>query len=407
MGCKRLKQAVFCYLLLTAPLFAFTYQGRLYDDGSPAQGAYDLYFTLYDAAEGGHAVTSTFDVPGTVMVNGYFTVNLNFSKVPSVYNGQTRWLEIAMRKKGTTDPLKTLSPRTSLSRVPYAERAQTADRLEPLAFLTDHIVKVEIEGQDALYFHYFNVFEKRVEVIATSTGKLPGPVQLGDIELRGFANRGTFFYDWLLRCETYVIAVERKNIRLSVLDRKGAIREQWEFDGCFPWRVQYDYDPALGAVVQTVVLKAATATRPARMIGQDGGSWYPGPQPMVTGPFIIRPEGLEPQTFEAFNAIGLEATVIHSSDPHSGLDLLQVSPLDATFTRTAVNDPDMTSWFGTILTQQAAPKAVGFSFDREGEPLIRGSLLQSWPCAIKSYFDPVSGQMKESIKLVVPEMDME
>jgi hypothetical protein len=32
---------------------AFTYQGRLQDGGSPAGGAYDLRFVLYDAAAGG------------------------------------------------------------------------------------------------------------------------------------------------------------------------------------------------------------------------------------------------------------------------------------------------------------------------------------------------------------------
>jgi hypothetical protein len=401
------KQVVFCFLLATAELFAFTYQGRLYDAGSPAQGSYDLYFTLYDAVEAGNAVTDVYSMPGVSLVNGYFTANLAFPAAETVYNGQARWLQIAMRQSGTGNPLTILSPRTGLSAVPYAERAHSADRLEPLAFLTDHIVKAEIEGEDALYFHYFNVFEKRVEVMTTSTGKTPGPVRLGDIELRGFADRGTFFYAWLLRCETSLYAVERKNIRLSVLDRNGIIQEQWQFDGCFPMRVQYDYDAALGAAVQTVVLKPAVATRLAESIGRNDEEWYPGPQPLVTGPFIIRPDGLEAQTFDSFNSIGLLGTLVVDPDPHTHTVYLEVSPLDAVFTRTAVEDPEMAGWFGTVLGGQAELKTVGFSFDRHGEPLIRGHLLQAWPCAIQSSFDPVSQHMKESIKLVVPEMDME
>lgn len=407
MNREQFRHILFCLVLSTAPLFAFTYQGRLYDDGSPAQGTYDMTFTLYDAVEAGNAVTDVYSMPGVSLENGYFTVNLAFPAAQSLYNGQARWLQVAMRQAGTGDPLTTLSPRTPLAAAPYAERAHSADRLEPLAFLSDHIVKAEIEGEDALYFHYFNVFEKRVEVISTSSGKIPGPVRPGDIELRGFADRGTFFYDWLLRCETSLYAVERKTIRLSVLDRKGIIQEQWQFDGCYPMRVQYDYDAALGAAVQTVVLKPTVATRLAESIGRNDEKWYPGPQPIVTGPFVIRPDGLEPQTFDAFQSIGLKATVIQSSDPHFPVASLEVSPLDAVFTRTAVNDPDMAGWFGTVEIGQAEFKTVGFSFDRHGEPLVRGHLLQAWPCAVQSFYDPASKKTRESIQLVVQDMDME
>ena len=38
------------------PCTAFTYQGRLFDGGSPANGLYDLRFTNYDAATDGNAL---------------------------------------------------------------------------------------------------------------------------------------------------------------------------------------------------------------------------------------------------------------------------------------------------------------------------------------------------------------
>jgi hypothetical protein len=38
------------------PCTVFTYQGRLSDSGSPGNGLYDLQFTNYDAATGGHAL---------------------------------------------------------------------------------------------------------------------------------------------------------------------------------------------------------------------------------------------------------------------------------------------------------------------------------------------------------------
>src|SRR6266478_5972108 len=59
-----LKTAVLVVLLstLTSQLStfaqgtAFTYQGRLNENTSPATGAYDLQFSLYDAASNGNAI---------------------------------------------------------------------------------------------------------------------------------------------------------------------------------------------------------------------------------------------------------------------------------------------------------------------------------------------------------------
>ena len=41
---------------------AFTYQGRLTDQGAPANGIYDLRFTVYDALTAGNPVGLTVDV---------------------------------------------------------------------------------------------------------------------------------------------------------------------------------------------------------------------------------------------------------------------------------------------------------------------------------------------------------
>ena len=38
---------------------AFSYQGRLQDGGTPANGSYDFQFQLFDASSGGNQVGST------------------------------------------------------------------------------------------------------------------------------------------------------------------------------------------------------------------------------------------------------------------------------------------------------------------------------------------------------------
>lgn len=96
---------------------AFTYQGRLTDRGAPANGVYDLRFRLFDAATGGAQVGATWlslDVP---VSGGYFTVELNFA---DYFDGEARWLEVEVRPGASTGNYTPLTPRTSLTGVPYA-----------------------------------------------------------------------------------------------------------------------------------------------------------------------------------------------------------------------------------------------------------------------------------------------
>ncbi|MDQ7029822.1 MAG: hypothetical protein Q9O62_08615 [Ardenticatenia bacterium] len=97
---------------------AFTYQGRLTDGGSPANGAYDFQFKLYDAATGGSQVGSTVTKDDVAVSDGLFTVDLDFGS--GAFDGNARWLEIGVRPGGSTGAYTTLSPRQALTATPYA-----------------------------------------------------------------------------------------------------------------------------------------------------------------------------------------------------------------------------------------------------------------------------------------------
>ncbi|MFN3330433.1 MAG: hypothetical protein ACK419_05870, partial [Pyrinomonadaceae bacterium] len=56
----------------------FTYQGRLTDSSVAANGQYDFQFKLFDAQVAGTQQGSTQTVTGVQVVNGIFTVVLNF-----------------------------------------------------------------------------------------------------------------------------------------------------------------------------------------------------------------------------------------------------------------------------------------------------------------------------------------
>jgi hypothetical protein len=95
---------------------AFTYQGCLNAGGSPANGSYDLEFTICDAAAGGNHIAGPLTNAATGVTNGLFTVTLDFGQV---FNGSNYWLEIAARAGGD-DGFTTLSPRQALTPAPYS-----------------------------------------------------------------------------------------------------------------------------------------------------------------------------------------------------------------------------------------------------------------------------------------------
>src|SRR5438445_12995046 len=87
---------------------AFTYQGRLNENGALANGSYDLQFSLYDAASNGNAIGAGVTNAATAVSNGLFVAALDFG--PAVLDGRDRWLEIGVRTNGSSDPFAPLTP---------------------------------------------------------------------------------------------------------------------------------------------------------------------------------------------------------------------------------------------------------------------------------------------------------
>ena len=102
---------------------AWTYQGRLLDANDAADGLYDFKFSLYDDPCTGTQKGSTLDINDIDVIDGYFTVALDFG---SVFDGDARWLEIAVRPGASIGAYDTLSPRQETTPTPYAIYAQTA-----------------------------------------------------------------------------------------------------------------------------------------------------------------------------------------------------------------------------------------------------------------------------------------
>ena len=99
-----------------------TYQGSLSDDNSPANGAYDFRFRLFNAATNGDQVGPVVTINDLSVVNGLFTTNLDFG--PNAFNGQARWLEIYVRDGNSAGSYTRLSPRQAIKATPYAHSLQ-------------------------------------------------------------------------------------------------------------------------------------------------------------------------------------------------------------------------------------------------------------------------------------------
>jgi hypothetical protein len=107
---------------------AFTYQGRLIDANTVADGLYDFQFKLYNAPDEGIQLDGDVNKPDVDVIDGYFTVELDFGSDPNIFNGDTRWLEIDVRIGDSNDPnaYSTLVPRQELTPAPYANYAKIA-----------------------------------------------------------------------------------------------------------------------------------------------------------------------------------------------------------------------------------------------------------------------------------------
>src|SRR5688572_28209191 len=86
----------------------FTYQGRLNDGASPANGLYEMQFTLFDRSTNGTQVGVPISHAPVGVTNGLFTVALSFG--PNAFDGGGRWLEITVNLYGSDAVPTTLVP---------------------------------------------------------------------------------------------------------------------------------------------------------------------------------------------------------------------------------------------------------------------------------------------------------
>ncbi|NJK80614.1 MAG: hypothetical protein HC914_12230, partial [Chloroflexaceae bacterium] len=101
----------------TALPTSFTYQGQLYDDGTPVTATCDFRVLLYDAPIGGNQVGNTQLISDVAVVDGFFVLSLNFGA--AAFEGDARYLDIAVRC-GPEPSFTSFADRVTLTAAPYS-----------------------------------------------------------------------------------------------------------------------------------------------------------------------------------------------------------------------------------------------------------------------------------------------
>jgi hypothetical protein len=99
---------------------AFTYQGQLKKNNSAVNDVCAMTFSVWDALTSGGQLGSAQIINPVTVTNGLFTAQLNGANQfgASAFNGQERWLQIAVQCAGDGSPI--MLARQQLTAAPYA-----------------------------------------------------------------------------------------------------------------------------------------------------------------------------------------------------------------------------------------------------------------------------------------------
>ena len=101
----------------------FSYQGRLVDNGAPANGHFDFEFNLFSGVSGGAQIAPASVSEDVQVQDGYFVTQVDFG---SVFDGSEVWLQVKVRPAESSGSFDILSPRQSITRAPQAMIADMA-----------------------------------------------------------------------------------------------------------------------------------------------------------------------------------------------------------------------------------------------------------------------------------------
>ncbi len=193
MNAKNLIRAMACGVLaasagqaLAQPLTeTFTYQGRLSDGAELADGFYDFQFRLFRDAGATSMIGNVITRTNVEVVDGLFTVTVNFGGSGLLFDGDRRWLEVSVRSAGSGS-YTAMSPAQEITAAPHATYSSWAGIAEvaesTMADLTDAYnngpVLDATSGPVAIQKSNGGLFDPATLRIGTATSGAGGELQI-------------------------------------------------------------------------------------------------------------------------------------------------------------------------------------------------------------------------------------
>ncbi len=97
---------------------AITFQGQVKLEGIPLNANADFRFSLWNTPTGGVTVPGTQTILDVAVVNGLFTVSIDFG--PGAFDGSAKWLAVEIRHPAGSGQFIPMSPRHPINAAPYA-----------------------------------------------------------------------------------------------------------------------------------------------------------------------------------------------------------------------------------------------------------------------------------------------
>jgi hypothetical protein len=184
---------VFSSSLLAVPLgTAFTYQGKIAQNGTDVSEICDFRFGVWDAQAGGAQVATAINALNVQVTEGTFTVELDYGA--GIFDGDARWLEISVACPAGGG-LTLLAPRQKLTPSPNAHFAAQAGAMEWTGLLNippDIADGDDVDDDDA---DPTNEIQDLSDVLAqgndaggTTITNLPAPVADSDASTKAYVD---------------------------------------------------------------------------------------------------------------------------------------------------------------------------------------------------------------------------
>ena len=158
---------------------AFTYQGKLTDNGTPANGSYEMRFRLFNQAENGFEFGTPKTIPNIVVTNGVFTVKIDVGDW--TFDQNDRFMEIAVRPQGSANPFTVLAPLQQITLAPKAIFSDTAGLADHSATSGYAINSLRLNGLDANRYTQKNVNGEIVAPRFENLAADPAPASAANI----------------------------------------------------------------------------------------------------------------------------------------------------------------------------------------------------------------------------------